>query len=84
MHLEILTPERKFFEGEVELIQVPGSREKGAFEILENHAPIVSSLQPGKVKMKVAGAERNFVIKGGFIEAANNQVSLLVEGIEEH
>ena len=44
MHLEIITPARKLFTGEVKLVQVPGS--KGSFEILNNHAPIISTLDP--------------------------------------
>ena len=49
MHLEIITPEKKLFVGEVKLVQVPGS--KGSFELLNNHAPIISTLENGQVKI---------------------------------
>ncbi len=83
MHLVVLTPEKKYFEGEVSLIQVPGSDEMGAFEILANHAPIVSSIRSGKVRIKTDKEEKIFFVKGGFLEAANNDISLLVEGVTE-
>jgi F-type H+-transporting ATPase subunit epsilon len=82
MHLEILTPEELFFEGEVSLVKLPGSREKGSFEILENHAPIISALVGGVLKIKDVDGERKFVIKEGFVEASENNVSVLVEGIK--
>ena len=84
MHLEILTPERKIFEGEVDMVQLPGSREKGSFAILNNHAPIISSLMPGRLKIRTGNQEQKFIIKSGFVEALNNKVSVLVEGIVEH
>ena len=83
MHLEILTPEKKIYEGEVDMVQVPGSEEKGSFAILNNHAPIISSLMPGRLKIKNGSEEKEFIIKGGFVEALNNKVSVLVEGIVE-
>lgn len=82
MHLIILTPEKKYFDGEVSMVQVPGSEEKGAFELLNNHAPIVSAIQAGDVRVKTASGEQSFTIKSGFLEAANNTISLLVEGVE--
>jgi F-type H+-transporting ATPase subunit epsilon len=82
MHLEILTPEELFFEGEVSLVKLPGSWEKGSFEILENHAPIISALVGGVLKIKDVDGERKFVIKEGFVEASENNVSVLVEGIK--
>ena len=50
MYLEIITPDKKVFEGEVKLIQLPGS--KGGFEILKNHAPIISTLEKGSIKIQ--------------------------------
>jgi F-type H+-transporting ATPase subunit epsilon len=82
MYLEILTPEEKYFEGEVSLVKLPGSQEKGSFEILENHAPIISALIGGILKIKDGEGERQFVIKEGFVEASENNVSVLVEGIK--
>jgi F-type H+-transporting ATPase subunit epsilon len=79
MQLEIYTPERKVFRGQVYGIQLPGI--DGFFEVLENHAPMVAALKPGK--MKVLNDKTNFSfynIKGGFIEVLSNHATVLVEG----
>ncbi len=83
MYLEILTPDQDVFKGEADLIQLPGSPEKGTFEILNNHAPLVSSLVPGTVRVKTGDQEHIFRIKGGFVEVVNNKVAVLVEGLQE-
>lgn len=77
MHLEIITPDTTIFIGEVELIQLPGI--DGSFEILNNHAPFISALKEGKVKIKNNGKEDFFPIGGGVIEVANNKVLVLAE-----
>ena len=65
------------FEGLVDSVLVPGT--KGAFEILNNHAPIISSLQTGKVEYAVNGVRNQIQITGGFVEVQKNVVSLCVE-----
>ena len=78
MHLEIITPKKKLFSGEVSLVQVPGK--KGSFEILNNHAPIISTLEKGVIKMKSGEGEiTNFEIQGGVIEAKANNIIVLAE-----
>ena len=78
MYLEIITPEKTAFSGEVKLVQVPGT--KGSFEILHNHAPIISSLQEGTVRyITNEGREKTVVINGGVIEAKNNHITILGE-----
>ncbi len=78
MQLDIITPDKKIFSGEVSLIQVPGS--KGSFEVLNNHAPIISTLEAGKVKIITAGKETKFFeIDGGLIEVKQNKIILLAE-----
>ncbi|WP_372650498.1 ATP synthase F1 subunit epsilon [Draconibacterium sp.] len=78
MHLEIITPDKKVFEGEVKLIQLPGS--KGGFEILKNHAPIISTLEKGVLKIiEKSGAEQYFEVDGGVIENKANKIIVLVE-----
>ncbi|WP_319479824.1 ATP synthase F1 subunit epsilon [uncultured Draconibacterium sp.] len=78
MHLEIITPDKKIFEGDVSLIQLPGS--KGGFEILKNHAPIISTLEKGVLKIKETnGAEQHFEVDGGVIENKANKIIVLVE-----
>lgn len=78
MHLEIITPDKKVFDGEVKLIQLPGS--KGGFEILKNHAPIISTLEKGVIKIQdESGEEQIFEVDGGVIENKANKIVVLVE-----
>lgn len=78
MHLEIITPEQTLFTGEVSLIQLPGY--DGSFEILNDHAPLISVLAAGKVKVQDSQKQnRFFEIKGGVIEVLHNKVLILAE-----
>lgn len=79
MTLEILTPDKKVFEGEASSVTLPGTL--GFFEILNNHAPIISTLNDGKLTVRDGGKEDIFFIKGGVVEALNNKVTVLAEGI---
>jgi len=82
MNLEILTPERKIFSGEVYGVQLPGIG--GVFEVLEKHAPIVSALKAGKLKiLKDKNSSSQYAIQGGFVEVMNNKTTVLVEGAKE-
>lgn len=82
MNLEILTPEKKLFSDDVYGVQLPGVG--GLFEILEKHAPMVSALGKGKVKvLKDKNNSVSFDITGGFIEVINNKATVLVEGATE-
>ncbi len=80
MNLVILSPEKEIFSGEVKSVIVPGT--DGQFELLNNHAAIVSSLNKGDVKVQKANGERAvYAVSGGFVEMLNNEVSLLVTGL---
>lgn len=80
MYLEIITPDKKVFEGEVNLVQLPGS--KGSFTILKNHAPIISTLGKGTIKVEdVSGKEYEFNVGGGVIENVANKIIVLVESV---
>ena len=79
MILEILTPDKKVFEGEIISVTLPGTM--GSFEILNNHAPIISTLEDGKLVVRGSGKDDVFFIKGGVVEANNNQIMVLAEGI---
>ncbi|HRP58308.1 ATP synthase F1 subunit epsilon [Agriterribacter sp.] len=83
MELEILTPERKLFSGAVYGVQLPGIT--GSFEILDKHAPLVSALGSGKLKVlkDKTGTAILYTINGGFAEVLNNKVAVLVEGAVE-
>ena len=79
MNLTILSPEKQLFTGPVKSVKVPGAG--GEFEMLENHAPIVSSLQAGTVRIiKENGEKVTFEVNGGFVEMLYNEVALLVAG----
>ena len=82
MNISVLAPERAIFTGEIRAVKVPGV--SGEFQVLNNHAPLVSALAAGQVTIKLANnEERSFGIERGFIEVLNNEVSLLVQGVEE-
>jgi F-type H+-transporting ATPase subunit epsilon len=81
MNLEILTPERKLYNGEVYGVQLPGV--DGLFEVLEKHAPMVSALKAGNLKVlkdKSGSETAAYAIQGGFVEVFHNKVTVLVEG----
>ena len=80
MQLEILTPGQKVFSGEVKLVKVPGS--KGSFEIMKNHAAIISSLADGEMRVITESDETlRYATSGGVVEVNNNHVVVLVESI---
>lgn len=82
MQLVVLTPEKEIFNGTITSVKVPGT--DGQFEILKGHAPIVSSLVRGSVRITdTNGTDKIFTIDKGFIEVLRNEVSLLVQGVEE-
>jgi F-type H+-transporting ATPase subunit epsilon len=80
MNLEILTPEKKLYSGNVYGVQLPGI--SGLFEVLEKHAPLVSALKAGRLKVLKDRSNQTsfFDIQGGFVEVINNNVTVLVEG----
>lgn len=76
--LKIVTPERVEFDGTIVSIIVPGTL--GRFEVLDNHAPIISSLEKGVVEYTTSDSEKKTLnILGGFVEVQKNVVSLCVE-----
>jgi F-type H+-transporting ATPase subunit epsilon len=78
LRLKIVSPERIEFEGEVTSVKVPGM--VGSFEILTDHAPIISSLETGVTEYTKASGEKCMLhILGGFVEVQKNEVSLCVE-----
>ncbi len=77
MIVEIITPDKTIYKGEAQLVQLPGI--DGSFEILENHAPLISALIKGNIKVKKNGKEESFEINGGVIEVLNNKVLILAQ-----
>ena len=78
MTVEILTPEKKFFSGDAESIMLPGA--DGKFEILKDHAPLISSLKEGEIRIRQNGKDTSVKIKSGFVEVLNNKINVMVEG----
>ena len=80
MLLEILTPDKKIYSGKVKLVKLPGT--KGAFEILNNHAPIISTLEKGTIKVvEENGNELFFDVDGGVAENKDNKIIVLAESV---
>ncbi len=78
IYLDIITPEKLLFAGEIKIVKLPGTL--GSFEIMENHAPMISTLAKGKIKVKDAnGVISNFEISTGLVEVSNNEIKVLVE-----
>jgi len=79
MIVEIRTPDKLIFSKEVTMVQLPGT--KGAFEILKNHAPIVSTLTKGKITLKEVNGENHVIDlpNGGLIESNKNKIIILME-----
>lgn len=77
LKLKIISPEKIIYDGEVESVTVPGML--GSFEILNNHAPIISSLGNGKVEYATKDGKQTVDIEGGFVEVKQNEVSLCAE-----
>jgi F-type H+-transporting ATPase subunit epsilon len=79
LNLEILTPERKLFSDEVYGVQLPGV--SGSFEVLDKHAPLVSALKTGRIKVLTDRSHSTFFeIRSGFVEVIENRVTVLAEG----
>ena len=77
MHLDIVTPEVTLFSGEVKYVTLPGTL--GSFQILENHAPLISTLDAGNIRIKKEnGTEETFAVQSGFAEVLKNKVTVLV------
>jgi F-type H+-transporting ATPase subunit epsilon len=80
MVLEILTPDKKIYSGKVKLVKLPGT--KGTFELLKNHAPIISTLEKGTIKVvEENGNELFFDVDGGVAENKDNKIVVLAESV---
>jgi F-type H+-transporting ATPase subunit epsilon len=79
MKLEIITPESSVFDGEVDTVILPGKN--GQFQLLKDHAPMVSTLAKGELIYEIAGKKSSMVVDGGVIEVSKNKVLVLAEQI---
>jgi len=78
--LEIVTPEKKVFSGDVRFVVVPG--ELGQLGFLANHAPLMSGLKIGLVKVEQEGKTFKIAVSGGFVEVAKNKITILADTAE--
>lgn len=80
IQVEILTPDQVVYQGEASGVKVPGIQ--GSFEILDNHAPVISTLGKGTIRLRESqGGEKTFQSNGGVVEVLKNKVIILVERI---
>ena len=78
MKLEIITPEKNVFSGEVDVVTLPGVH--GQFQILDSHAPMVSTLKNGDLSYEFSGKKESMIVDGGVVQVLNNKVLVLAEG----
>jgi F-type H+-transporting ATPase subunit epsilon len=81
MQLEIITPDDQVFSGEVSEVTLPGTQ--GSFQVLNSHAPIISTLSAGQIKFKGASGEQVMNSEGGVVEVLDNKIIVLAEKITE-
>ncbi len=77
LKLRIIAPDRLVYEGEVEKVTLPGT--VGSFTVLNNHAPIISSLDKGKIAYKDTNGTEEVAVESGFAEVRDNVLSICVE-----
>ena len=80
IRIAIVTAERQLLEDEVEMVIAPGI--EGVLGILPRHAPLLTALQPGEIRLKKAGQETSIAVTGGFLEVQPNQVTVLADAAE--
>jgi F-type H+-transporting ATPase subunit epsilon len=80
LHLEVITPERKVYEDDVDMVIAPGS--EGYLGILPHHAPLLTALGPGEFRVKKGAAEEVLAVFGGFMDVRGDRVVVLTEAAE--
>jgi F-type H+-transporting ATPase subunit epsilon len=77
LHFALVSPERELFNGEVDHVVVPGS--EGEFGVLPNHAPVMSVIKPGALRVIDGGVERRIFVNGGFADVTPDGLTVLAE-----
>ena len=80
LHVEVVTAERELYNGEADVVSVPGS--EGRLGILPRHAALLTTLIPGELSIKLGGAEEPLFVSGGFLEVSDNSVTVLADTAE--
>ena len=81
LNLEIITPEKSVFKDQIESVTIPGTI--GSFQILKNHAPLISSFEVGLIKIKKESNDSYYTTSGGTVEVNDNKVLVLADSIEK-
>lgn len=81
MKLEIISPEKTYYRGEVDSVTLPGAL--GPFQILKNHAPMISSLTKGQIIISIDGHLKDLSINDGFVEVSNNVITVCIDAINK-
>lgn len=79
MYLEIITPDKKIFSGDVDSVILPGKQ--GQFQLLKDHAPLVSTLSKGLLHYEIGGKKESILVDGGVLEVVKNKVLVLAESV---
>ncbi len=82
MYLEVITPDQKVYKGEVTSVTLPGA--KGSFQILNDHASTVSTLEEGQLVIQTGKETQTYHVAGGVVEVLKNKVIVLAEEIKEN
>jgi F-type H+-transporting ATPase subunit epsilon len=80
LHVEVVTAERELYNGEADMVSAPGT--EGRLGILPRHAPLLTTLAPGALRITLQGAEEDIFVSGGFLEVSNNGVAVLADAAE--
>lgn len=80
LHLEVITPERKVYEDDVDMVIAPGS--EGYLGILPHHTPLLTGLGPGEFRVKKGGVEETLAVFGGFMDVRGDRVVVLTDAAE--
>ena len=80
IHLEVITPERKVYEDDADMVIAPGS--EGYLGILPHHTPLLTALGPGEFRVKKGGVEEILAVFGGFMDVRGDRVVVLTEAAE--
>jgi F-type H+-transporting ATPase subunit epsilon len=81
MYIELVTPNKLVYEGQADVVTLPGS--EGSFQVLDNHAPVISSLKKGEIVIKTGKQELYFKVNAGVVEVLQNKITVLTEQAEE-
>ena len=81
LNLEIITPEKPIFKDQIDAVTIPGTL--GGFQILKDHAPLISSFEIGVIKIQKASSDTYYTTAGGTVEVNKNKVLVLADSIEK-